>query len=136
MEKLNYIHNSKCMNTILNSNILNYQKNIRIMNKLKIHKVHKNPATIMPLEWWKKKLLKSKTLNLHNHEHSWLVNKLDANNAQIITKSKIEVKQYPWTLFKAPIWKIAIITLEPWTSWKSKKSSKSKIQNTTKMMIE
>jgi len=50
-----------------------------------------------------KKLLESKTLNLHNHEHPWLVKKLDANNAQIITKSKIEVKQYPWTLFKAPI---------------------------------
>ncbi len=31
---------------------------------------------------------------------------MDANNVQIITKSKIEIKQYPWTLFKAPIWKI------------------------------
>jgi hypothetical protein len=36
MEKLNYIHNAKCMNTANNSNILNYQKNIRIVNKLKI----------------------------------------------------------------------------------------------------
>jgi hypothetical protein len=36
-------------------------------------------------------IVKIQTLNLHNHEHTWLIRELDANNVQSITKSRIEV---------------------------------------------